>query len=117
MIHSVLEWQKSNSSVSINYSVSKKPSQHHDEMRWENDGEAEEPNHQEVEDSGDEDVASFATGCMKVQENTEFDSSDKEHTVGLHKKRPLLGLVLTPTRELAVQVKHHVDAIAKFTGM
>ncbi|XP_048803624.1 ATP-dependent RNA helicase DDX24 [Lagopus muta] len=117
MIHSVLEWQKSNSSVSINYSVSKKPSQHHDEMRWENDGEAEEPNHQEVEDSGDEDVASFATGCMKVQENTEFDSSDKEHTVGLHKKRPLLGLVLTPTRELAVQVKHHIDAIAKFTGI
>lgn len=117
MIHSVLEWQKSNSSVSINYSVSKKPSQHHDEMRWENDGEAEEPNHQEVEDSGDEDVASFATGCMKVQENTEFDSSDKEHTVSLDKKRPLLGLVLTPTRELAVQVKHHIDAIAKFTGM
>lgn len=33
-----------------------------------------------------------------------------------HPKRPLLGLVLTPTRELAVQVKQHIDAVAKFTG-
>ncbi|KAF6129653.1 DEAD-box helicase 24 [Phyllostomus discolor] len=32
-------------------------------------------------------------------------------------KRPLLGLVLTPTRELAVQVKQHVDAVARFTGI
>lgn len=31
-------------------------------------------------------------------------------------KQPLLGLVLTPTRELAVQVKHHIDAVAQFTG-
>lgn len=34
-----------------------------------------------------------------------------------HPKRPLLGLVLTPTRELAVQVKQHVDAVARFTGI
>ncbi|KTG47118.1 hypothetical protein cypCar_00040051 [Cyprinus carpio] len=32
-------------------------------------------------------------------------------------KQPLLGLVLTPTRELAVQVKHHIDAVASFTGV
>lgn len=32
-------------------------------------------------------------------------------------KQPLLGLVLTPTRELAVQVKHHIDAVAQFTGL
>ncbi|XP_058511243.1 ATP-dependent RNA helicase DDX24 [Ochotona princeps] len=32
-------------------------------------------------------------------------------------ERPLLGLVLTPTRELAVQVKQHIDAVAKFTGI
>ncbi|MGH0151594.1 UNVERIFIED_CONTAM: hypothetical protein FKN15_031751 [Acipenser sinensis] len=31
----------------------------------------------------------------------------------LFEKNPLLGLVLTPTRELAVQVKHHIDAVAK----
>ncbi|XP_049625739.1 ATP-dependent RNA helicase DDX24 [Suncus etruscus] len=32
-------------------------------------------------------------------------------------KCPLLGLVLTPTRELALQVKQHIDAVAKFTGI
>ncbi|XP_028352163.2 ATP-dependent RNA helicase DDX24 [Physeter macrocephalus] len=34
-----------------------------------------------------------------------------------HPRRPLLGLVLTPTRELAVQVKQHIDAVAKFTSI
>ncbi|XP_067312348.1 ATP-dependent RNA helicase DDX24 [Pseudorasbora parva] len=32
-------------------------------------------------------------------------------------KQPLLGLILTPTRELAFQVKHHIDAVARFTGI
>ncbi|NXF38076.1 DDX24 helicase, partial [Nyctibius bracteatus] len=114
IIHSVLQWQKSNSSTIRNDSVSK---EHHDETRWENEDEAKKLTQQQVEDSGDEDDASFTTGCVKVLENVEFDSSDKTHTVGSHKKRPLLGLVLTPTRELAVQVKHHIDAVAKFTGI
>ncbi|XP_009330647.1 PREDICTED: ATP-dependent RNA helicase DDX24 [Pygoscelis adeliae] len=117
MIHSVLQWQKSNSSTTRNDSVSKESHQHHDETRWENEDEAEKLAHQQVEDSGDEDDASFTTGCVKVLENFEFDSGDETHTVGSHKKRPLLGLVLTPTRELAVQVKHHIDAVAKFTGI
>ncbi|KAF5922986.1 ATP-dependent RNA helicase DDX24 [Diceros bicornis minor] len=38
-------------------------------------------------------------------------------TCKAHPKHPLLGLVLTPTRELAVQVKQHIDAVAKFTGI
>ncbi|NXO51550.1 DDX24 helicase, partial [Aramus guarauna] len=117
MIHSVLQWQKSNSSTTRNDSVSKESHQHHDETRWENEDEAEKLIHQQVEDSGDEDDASFTTGCVKVLENFEFDCSDETHTVSSHKKRPLLGLVLTPTRELAVQVKHHIDAVAKFTGI
>lgn len=117
MIHSVLQWQKSNSSTTRNDSVSKESHQHHDETRWENEDEAEKLAHQQVEDSGDEDDASFTTGCVKVLEDFEFDSGDETHTAGSHKKRPLLGLVLTPTRELAVQVKHHIDAVAKFTGM
>ncbi|NWS34840.1 DDX24 helicase, partial [Polioptila caerulea] len=115
MIHSVLQWQKSNNSTTRNDSASKES--HHDETRWENEEEAEKVTHQQVEDSGDEDDASFTTGCVKVLENVEFDSDDKTHTVDSHKKRPLLGLVLTPTRELAVQVKHHIDAVAKFTGI
>ncbi|NWU75708.1 DDX24 helicase, partial [Onychorhynchus coronatus] len=117
MIHSVLQWQKSNSSTTRNDSVSKESHQHHDETRWENENEAEKVTDQQVEDSGDEDDASFTTGCVKVLEDVEFDSGDKTQTVGSHKKRPLLGLVLTPTRELAVQVKHHIDAVAKFTGI
>lgn len=117
MIHSVLQWQKSNNSTTKNDSVSKESHQHHDETRWENEDEAEKVTHQQVEDSGDEDDASFTTGCVKVLENVEFDFDDETHTVDSYKKRPLLGLVLTPTRELAVQVKHHIDAVAKFTGM
>ncbi|XP_059330933.1 ATP-dependent RNA helicase DDX24 isoform X2 [Ammospiza nelsoni] len=117
MIHSVLQWQKSNNSTTRNDSVSKESHQHHDEPRWENEDEAEKRTHQQAEDSGDEDDASFTTGCVKVLENVEFDSSDETLTVGSNKNRPLLGLVLTPTRELAVQVKHHIDAVAKFTGI
>uniref|UniRef100_U3JIJ1 ATP-dependent RNA helicase n=1 Tax=Ficedula albicollis TaxID=59894 RepID=U3JIJ1_FICAL len=117
MIHSVLQWQKSNNSTARNDSVSKESHQHHDETRWENEDEAEKVTHQQVEDSGDEDDASFTTGCVKVLENVEFESDDETHAVDSHKKRPLLGLVLTPTRELAVQVKHHIDAVAKFTGI
>lgn len=117
MIHSVLQWQKSNNSTTRNDSVSKESHQHHDETRWESEDEAEKVNLQQVEDSGDEDDPSFTTGCVKVLENVEFDFNDETHTVDSHKKRPLLGLVLTPTRELAVQVKHHIDAVAKFTGM
>ncbi|XP_039568638.1 ATP-dependent RNA helicase DDX24 [Passer montanus] len=117
MIHSVLQWQKSNNSTTRNDSVSKESHQHHDEPRWKNEDEAEKLTHQQVEDSGDEDDASFTTGCVKVLENVEFNSDDETHTVGSDKKRPLLGLVLTPTRELAVQVKHHIDAVAKFTGI
>ncbi|KAF2986246.1 hypothetical protein EK904_009774, partial [Melospiza melodia maxima] len=117
MIHSVLQWQKSNNSTTRNDSVSKESHQHHDEPRWENEDEAEKRTHQQAEDSGDEDDASFTTGCVKVLENVEFDSNDETLTVGSNKNRPLLGLVLTPTRELAVQVKHHIDAVAKFTGI
>lgn len=115
MIHSVLQWQKSNNSTTRSDSVSKESHQHHDETRLESEDEAEKVTHQQVEDSGDEDDASFTTGCVKVLENVEFN--DETYTIDSHKKRPLLGLVLTPTRELAVQVKHHIDAVAKFTGM
>ncbi|NXJ61899.1 DDX24 helicase, partial [Rostratula benghalensis] len=117
MIHSVLQWQKSNSSTTRNDSVSKEAHQHHDETRWENEDEAEKLTHQQDEDSGDEDDASFSTGSEEVLENFELESGDDTHTLGSHKKRPLLGLVLTPTRELAVQVKHHIDAVARFTGI
>ncbi|KAM4543240.1 ATP-dependent RNA helicase DDX24 [Odontesthes bonariensis] len=53
-------------------------------------------------------------GCVRVIENAVFDFD--ENTAG-GRSQPLLGLVLTPTRELAVQVKHHIDAVASFTDI
>ncbi|XP_016957658.1 ATP-dependent RNA helicase DDX24 [Drosophila biarmipes] len=47
-------------------------------------------------------------------------ASDEESDAEEHAKRiqsPLYGLVLTPTRELAVQVKNHLVAAAKYTGI
>lgn len=58
-------------------------------------------------------------GCVQVIENPEFDfdqAAEGEGQPAGSRGQPLLGLVLTPTRELAVQVKHHIDAVAKFTG-
>ncbi|XP_034783835.1 ATP-dependent RNA helicase DDX24-like [Acipenser ruthenus] len=75
------------------------------------------------EEDSEVDEDSQQTGCVKVIENVEFDfetteTTDKSaKTKDLFEKNPLLGLVLTPTRELAVQVKHHIDAVAKFTGI
>uniref|UniRef100_W5N5V9 ATP-dependent RNA helicase n=1 Tax=Lepisosteus oculatus TaxID=7918 RepID=W5N5V9_LEPOC len=56
-----------------------------------------------------------------VIEDMEFDFSSNQETnkskMEDKRQNPLLGLVLTPTRELAVQVKHHLDAVAMFTGI
>ncbi|KAM8807666.1 ATP-dependent RNA helicase DDX24 [Eudromia elegans] len=109
MIHSVLEWQKSNSSMSRNDSDDRESHEDEDEI--------EELTRQQTEDSGDENGATLTTGHVKVPKSTEFDSKDKTETLGSHRRKPLLGLVLTPTRELAVQVKHHIDAVARFTGI
>lgn len=43
------------------------------------------------------------------------ESDSEEHNQRM--QRPLYGLVLTPTRELAVQVKNHLVAAAKYTGI
>ncbi|KAJ8341388.1 hypothetical protein SKAU_G00336790 [Synaphobranchus kaupii] len=75
---------------------------------------------QEAEEDMEEDdgTDSQKLQCVKVIEDMEFDFD----ILGLAKvqsdqKQPLLGLILTPTRELAVQVKHHIDAVAQFTGI
>lgn len=46
-----------------------------------------------------------------------LESCDQIAAYKVPPRRPLLGLVLTPTRELAVQVRQHIDAVAKFTGI
>ncbi|KAG7466314.1 hypothetical protein MATL_G00163450 [Megalops atlanticus] len=70
------------------------------------------------EDEEDDDDDSQKLGCVKVIEDMEFDFDTAGKTeVPANQKQPLLGLILTPTRELAVQVKHHIDAVAQFTGI
>uniref|UniRef100_A0A8C9LLD1 ATP-dependent RNA helicase n=1 Tax=Piliocolobus tephrosceles TaxID=591936 RepID=A0A8C9LLD1_9PRIM len=49
--------------------------------------------------------------------NLKQELDDKSATCKAYPKRPLLALVLTPTGELAVQVKQHIDAVARFTGI
>ncbi|KAK2891769.1 ATP-dependent RNA helicase DDX24 [Channa argus] len=59
-------------------------------------------------------------GCVQVIDDAEFDfdpAVEVEEKPAGGPSQPLLGLVLTPTRELAVQVKHHIDAVAKFTDI
>lgn len=114
MIHSVLQWQESKSRSD---NATEEPlCDDEDKPGWESDNET---NPKQDEDSGgDDDVDESCTiGCAKVLENVEFDFGANKRAADLNKNRPLLGLVLTPTRELAVQVKHHIDAVAKFTGI
>ncbi|XP_067894843.1 ATP-dependent RNA helicase DDX24 [Heterodontus francisci] len=65
--------------------------------------------HKEVNDN-EENPAAHNQGCVNVHFDFEIGAASNI-------ENPLLGLVLTPTRELAVQVKHHIDAVAKFTGI
>lgn len=118
MIHSILQWQASKelSSGSDN-SHEEAAGREDDVSSWEVTEEAEglNPDGSEASSAVAEDDESPATGCVKVSEDIESDLGAKKQDV--QKSNPLLGLVLTPTRELAVQVKHHVDAVAKYTGM
>lgn len=81
------------------------------------------------DDAGEGPSSLIREKCIPKQDEDKEEKLDEEHTGKLqqefdvksdtcksHAKRPLLGLVLTPTRELAVQVKQHIDAVAKFTG-
>lgn len=81
------------------------------------DEDASEDDHSAEEEEDDEDKR---LGCVQVIENAEFDfdvTAEAEEKAAASQNQPLLGLVLTPTRELAVQVKHHIDAVAKFTDI
>ncbi|XP_061600137.1 ATP-dependent RNA helicase DDX24 [Cololabis saira] len=73
---------------------------------------------QEDSDEGEPDIEdqdpNAQLGCVPIIESPAFDL--EENAAG-GQSQPLLGLVLTPTRELAVQVKHHIDAVAKFTDI
>lgn len=52
-------------------------------------------------------------GLVRVVDNVELDGFD----ASAKPKKPLYALILTPTRELAVQIKNHLTKAAKFTDI
>ncbi|KAL3869498.1 hypothetical protein ACJMK2_042172 [Sinanodonta woodiana] len=59
------------------------------------------------------------TGLVKVIDNADFTWLDNEPDsakVTLRSRHPL-SLILEPTRELAIQVRDHIKAVAKYTGI
>lgn len=118
MIHSILEWKKSpaapvaeDAEPSAQVESLYLPAAANQEESTLEGDEMEE----EGDDTEDEEEDDGKLGCVQVIDDVEFDfeqTEEQQRPAG----SPLLGLVLTPTRELAVQVKHHIDAVAKFTS-
>ncbi|XP_053141567.1 ATP-dependent RNA helicase DDX24 [Hemicordylus capensis] len=113
MVHSILQWQKSEGFASGSDDLFDEVADSVEDM---SDQEAEDLNPDKEEASGpDDNTKSLATDCVKVLEDAEL--GPQTDTAVVDKSNPLLGLVLTPTRELAVQVKHHIDAVARLTDI
>lgn len=119
MIHSILEWKKSPAAPVVEDA---KPCAQVESLYLPSPADLEESTLEEDEmdaegdnTGDDEEEGGEKLGCVQVIDDAEFDfeqTTEQQRPSG----SPLLGLVLTPTRELAVQVKHHIDAAAKFTG-
>ncbi|CAB3254572.1 unnamed protein product [Arctia plantaginis] len=62
------------------------------------------------EDEGDENEQGI--GCVKVMDNIEIPGH-----VSVKTGKPLYALIMTPTRELAIQISRHLIAVAKYTGI
>nr|XP_057946716.1 ATP-dependent RNA helicase DDX24 [Doryrhamphus excisus]XP_057946718.1 ATP-dependent RNA helicase DDX24 [Doryrhamphus excisus] len=125
MIHNILEW-KSNSGKDRNMDSDSPESPEDNEVSSEEEGsvamEDEDVEEDAIDEEDDDDDENLRLGCVKVIEDVAMNFDDNSAEAGEKdgagaQGRPLLGLVLTPTRELAVQVKHHIDAVAKFTDI
>ncbi|XP_072895275.1 ATP-dependent RNA helicase DDX24 [Hemitrygon akajei] len=117
MIHLILEWRQAEETrLKKNEEMHKNQDSNEDQETFIDDLIKIDSEHleesEEVEESGDEEDSNL--GCIKVINDVNFDFENAEAS---NVKNPLLGLILTPTRELAVQVKHHIDAVTKFTGI
>jgi hypothetical protein len=64
---------------------------------------------EEHEDENDRDVEDL--GCVRVRKDV------SPHSIPRHPESKLYALVLTPTRELAMQVHKHLTAVATYTGI
>ncbi|XP_027855890.1 ATP-dependent RNA helicase DDX24 [Xiphophorus couchianus] len=120
MIHTILEWKDGSEIMSEPGDTDEPKAGEQQEDGMEASGEDEDievdqtlGSDEDEQDSEGEDQDK-QLGCVRVIDNAEFDFKEN---VPEGRNRPLLGLVLTPTRELAVQVKHHIDAVAKYTDI
>ena len=68
-----------------------------------------------VNESGDEEVF-LGIGCVRVIDNVDFNF-DPIIPIAPKKKKKLRALIVTPTRELAVQIEKHLKAVAKYTDI
>uniref|UniRef100_A0A8C6VC11 ATP-dependent RNA helicase n=1 Tax=Naja naja TaxID=35670 RepID=A0A8C6VC11_NAJNA len=115
MIHSILQWYSSKNMTSSTF---EETVDSEDEMAKQHTSEEKILSSDTDEtNAAEDDNESVAVNSVELLQDSGFDvGSPKQNTVK-DKNNPLLGLVLTPTRELAVQVKHHIDAVAKFTDI
>ncbi|XP_051941256.1 ATP-dependent RNA helicase DDX24 [Hippocampus zosterae] len=128
MIHNILEWKESmktpqDDSVEPGQSPEAEPEERDEEEgsvtgvadKGESADDASADDHDSDDDDQEEDGR---PGCVQVIKDVfDANSATREKNATVGQARPLLGLVLTPTRELAVQVKHHIDAVATFTDI
>lgn len=73
----------------------------------ENDGTGEDTDSQDEVEGNEGGI-----GCVKVIDDIELPGTETARTGS-----PLYALVLTPTRELAMQISQHLKAVAKYTGL
>ncbi|XP_029142357.1 ATP-dependent RNA helicase DDX24, partial [Protobothrops mucrosquamatus] len=116
MIHSILQWYRSKNMTT---STLEETADSEDEMAKQDTSEETRRLNSDTDETGapadyDEPVT---VNSMELLQDSGFDVDSPKQNSVKDKNNPLLGLVLTPTRELAVQVKHHIDAVAKFTGI
>lgn len=86
------------------------------------DDDDENSNDNESEDDCENTNKEFGSdlGCVKVIDNMDFDFLEEEMEVDRVTEtplRPLRALIVTPTRELAIQVKSHLASILRHTDI
>lgn len=119
IIHGILNDCERESKSSLNAE-----NEENDEEEQLEDNAAEEYSSEEEQDMEDEEATS---GCVRVVNDVVFDfdvdiEQDPEDAVKAKKKTnrkvvqgKLRALILTPTRELAIQIRNHIQAVAKYT--
>ncbi|XP_022818559.1 DEAD-box ATP-dependent RNA helicase 13-like isoform X1 [Spodoptera litura] len=83
-----------------------------DEIDDDGSGDDEDLEEEENDDGGEVNEDEQGIGCVKVVDNIEIPGH-----VSMKTGKPLYALILTPTRELAIQISRHLIAAAKYTGI